>query len=144
MSWRPETIEGITKALPFYRSCIMVEEQKAIERFEELDIQKVGFNKDGVLIINIPRDKIASFLNLNEQIMRPRRWNEYVGPTTRFYFKMPSGDFRHFVFNKSNPCSIKEAMQIFIPGWDPGDIWVWLASLDVYADLFQEEERSGG
>ncbi len=115
----------------------MAEELKYLDRFKELDIEEIRTNKDGVLIVNIPLDRIDEFVNLSLELMQPGRWNEYVGPRTGFYFKMPSGEKLHYLLNDDGWVDIKRSLQIFLPNWkieSKEDLWNWLPTVDIYSD----------
>lgn len=117
------------------RSCIMLEEQQYLERFRKLGIEEIFTNKDGVLVVDIPTENIDDFVKLYCKVMRPGRWNEYIGPRSGFYFKMPSGETRHIILNTTNEPLINKTIKEFIPSWKPKHgIWKWLASIDIYAD----------
>lgn len=120
------------------RSCIMVEELVHLDRFKSLGVIELKTNKDGVLIVDIPSDKVDAYVDLYTQLMRPGRWNEYVGPKTGFYFKMPNGDNKHIELTKtSGQKEINSVLRQFISNWDlETDLWKWLASIDIYSDLF--------
>ena len=115
----------------------MVDELPHLDQFQKLGLEALQKNKDGVLLIDIPISQIDTFVNLSLDLMVPGRWNEYVGPTTGFYFKMPSGEKRHFVLDDSGFNQIVETLKIFLPNWNlknKDDLWNWLASIDIYAD----------
>lgn len=115
----------------------MAEELKYLDQFKELDIEEVRTNKDGVLIVNIPPNRIDDFVNLSLELMQPGRWNEYVGPTTGFYFKMPSGEKHHYLLDDNGFEDIKQTLKIFLPNWNlqtKKDLWDWLPTVDIYSD----------
>ena len=115
----------------------MVEELKYLDRFRKLSIEEIRNNKDGVLIVNVPSDKIDEFVNLSLELMKPGRWNEYVGPKTGFYFKMPFGEKLHYILDDNSFEDIKRTLQIFLPDWDiksKEDLWIWLSTVDIYSD----------
>lgn len=121
-----------------YRSCIMVEELPYLHKFHELGITEIETNENGVLIVDVPMERIDDFVDLYTEVMKPGRWNEYVGPKTGFYFKMPNGEIRHILLNSTEGKEkINKTLQEFIPNWDPNtDLWKWLASIDIYSSWF--------
>ncbi len=119
----------------------MVEELKFLDQFKGLGIEEVQKNKDGVLVVNIPLDKIDEFVDLSLKLMNPGRWNEYVGPTTGFYFKMPTGEKLHFLIDGNGFNQIVRTLKVFLPSWkltSEEDLWKWLASIDIYSDWLNE------
>lgn len=120
----------------------MVEELKYLDRFKELEIMEVGTNKDGVLIVNIPIDRIEDFVNLSLELMQPGRWNEYVGPVTGFYFKMPSGEKLHYILDDQGFENIKKTLRVFLPTWkidNKEELWNWLSTVDIYSDWLKDK-----
>ncbi len=118
------------------RSCIMVDELSHFQEFEKLGITKIGTNKDGVFIVDVPTDKIGGFVNLYTRVMKPGRWNEYVGPKTGFYFKLPDGEIRHLLLKGADgQREINATLREFVSNWDlDTDLWKWLAGIDIYSD----------
>ena len=113
----------------------MVDEQSSLNVFKSLGITEVRTNDDGVLIIDIPPDKAEEFVQLYLKVMKPGRWNEYVGPQTGFYFKMASGEQRHIELTDKTQPKINKTIKEFIPNWDENEnLWQWLASIDIYTD----------
>lgn len=111
----------------------MKEEQPYMNRFIDLGVKPIFTNKDGVIVVDIPSEKIQPFVQLYLELMKPARWNEYVGPLTGFYFKLPDGNQKHIILTKDNENEIKENLKIFIPSWDTSvSLWDWLASIDIY------------
>ena len=111
----------------------MKEEQLYIDEFEKLNITKVKTNADGVLIIDIPNDRVNDFLNLYSKVMKPGRWNEYVGPKTGFYFKSSSGEFKDILLTPISSSEINEELRNYIPTWNADqDLWQWIDSIDIY------------
>jgi len=122
------------------RSCIMVEELSYLDEFGDLGITEIQTNKDGVLIVDVPTDTIDRFVDFYTKVMKPGRWNEYVGPKTGFYFKMPSGEIRHLPLkNGTGQKEINTTLREFVSNWDlDTDLWQWLANTDIYADWLKE------
>lgn len=119
-----------------YRSCIMVEEQKYLDDFLKLGVKAVFTNKDGVIIVDIPLESIDEFVEMYLKVMKSGRWNEYVGPKTGFYFKMPDGTTKHILLNEESKETINATIKEFIPNWDiKNDLWVWLSTLDIYKEF---------
>lgn len=123
------------KVKGYTRSCIMKEEQSFMSEFEKLGIVKLRKNKDGVVICNIPNENVGNFVDLYLRLMKPGRWNEYVGNQTGFYFKLATGETKHYLLNEENKTKINETLKIFIPNWDiDADLNKWLATVDIYSD----------
>lgn len=114
----------------------MVDEQKYLPQFQNLGIKKLSKNKDGVLLVDIPANKISEFVSLSLESMEPGRWNEYVGPTIGFFFKYLDGKTEHIVLGNDNENEIKEKLRIFVPNWpDNQSIKEWLTGVDIYSDI---------
>jgi|GEM_PF-4314340 len=127
--------EELVQTKKYYRSCIMIEELKYLEDFKKLGIIEIRKNNNGVLICNIPLNNIEEFVKLYLKVMNPGRWNEYVGPTTGFYFKMINGETKHIELTDTTELEINKTIQKFIPNWDINqNIWEWLKSIDIYED----------
>ncbi|MDO8487802.1 MAG: hypothetical protein Q7S31_00610 [bacterium] len=136
MGSEPERYQKIAASKKSCRSCIMLEELPYLDKFRELEIREIETNKDGVLIVDVPTDRVDEFVDLYTQVMKPGRWNEYVGPKTGFLFKMPNGEVRHLLLkNTDDQKEINRSLQEFISDWNPdADLWEWLAGIDIYSD----------
>jgi len=116
------------------RGCISKEDQIYIDEFNKFDIKILyTYEVNGAYVVEIPVSNIDKFVDFYCQIMKPGYWNEYIGPKTGFFAKMPDGQAWHYPLITENEEKINKLMHSLVTSWKlDTDLWKWVADVEIY------------